>query len=122
MNKSDLKDDPECADFLTPTYDCYEDDEVPPSNMPDIDDVKNEDDVDTYDQYVGAHVRVTIGYEIRSGEVVQSKRELDVTVRGRANANYMKLIFLMAEVMSILPIKLQKKCMPSVTLRAGSII
>jgi hypothetical protein len=32
---------------VTPTYDSYEDDEVPPSKMPDIDDVKNEDDVDT---------------------------------------------------------------------------
>jgi hypothetical protein len=28
--------------------------------MPNIDDVKDEDDVDTYYQYVGAHVRVPI--------------------------------------------------------------
>jgi hypothetical protein len=26
INKSDFKDDPDYADFLTPTYDCYEDD------------------------------------------------------------------------------------------------
>jgi hypothetical protein len=50
--------------------------------MPDIDDAKDEDDVDTYDQYDGAHVRVPIGDEIRSGKVVRRKRELDGTVRG----------------------------------------
>jgi hypothetical protein len=57
--------------------------------MSDIDDVKDEDDVDTYDQYVGAHVRVPIGDAIRSGKVVRRKREMDGTVRGRANANSM---------------------------------
>jgi hypothetical protein len=57
--------------------------------MPDTDDFKDEDDVDTYDQYVGSHVRVPIGVEIRCGEVVWRKRELDGTVRGRANANSM---------------------------------
>jgi hypothetical protein len=57
--------------------------------MPDIDDVKDEDYVDTYDQYVGAHVRVTIGDEILSGKVFRRKRELDGTVRGRVNANSM---------------------------------
>jgi hypothetical protein len=82
MNKDDFQDDPEYADFVTLTYDCYEDDEVSPSNMPDIDDIKEEHDVDTYDQYVGAHVRVPIGDEIRYGKVVQRKRELDDTVRG----------------------------------------
>jgi hypothetical protein len=50
--------------------------------MPDIDDMKDENDVDTYDQYIGAHVRVPIGDEIRSGKVVRRKRELDETVRG----------------------------------------
>jgi hypothetical protein len=57
--------------------------------MPYIDDIKEEHDVDTYDQYIGAHVRVPIGDEIRSGKVVRRKRELDGTVRGRANANSM---------------------------------
>jgi hypothetical protein len=61
MNRNDFEDDPDYADFVTPTFDCYEDDEVPPSKMPDIDDIKEEHDVDTYDQYVGAHVRVPIG-------------------------------------------------------------
>jgi hypothetical protein len=57
--------------------------------MPDINDIKEENDVDTYDQYFGAHVRVPIGDEIRSGKVVQCKRELYDTLRGRANANSM---------------------------------
>jgi hypothetical protein len=61
MNKSDFKDDPYYADFATPTYNCYEVDEVSSSKMPDIDDIKEDHDVDTYDQYVGAHVRVPIG-------------------------------------------------------------
>jgi hypothetical protein len=89
MNKDDLQDDPDYADFVTPTYDCYEDDEVPPSKMPDIDDIKKEHYVDTYDQYVGAHARVPIGDDIRSGKVLRRKRELDGTVRGRANSNPM---------------------------------
>jgi hypothetical protein len=64
MYKSDFKDDPDYTDFVIPTYDCYEDDEVSPSKMPDIDDVKDEDEVDPYDQYVGSHVTVPIGDEI----------------------------------------------------------
>jgi hypothetical protein len=87
MNEAYFKDDPDYADFLTPTYDCYEDGEVPASKMPDIDDVKSQDDVDTYGQYVGAQVRVPIGDEIRTGKVVQKKFELDGTLRGLANAN-----------------------------------
>jgi hypothetical protein len=55
--------------------------------MPDIDGVKNEDDIDTYDQYVGAHVKVPIGDEIHTGKVVGHNCELDGTLRGRANAN-----------------------------------
>jgi hypothetical protein len=91
MNKSDFKDDPDYVDFVIPPYDCYEDDKVPPSKMPDIDDAKDDDDVDvdTYDQYVGAHARVPIGDEIRSGKVVRRKRELDGTVRGISNSNSM---------------------------------
>jgi hypothetical protein len=73
MDMDDFKDDPDYADFVTSTYDCYEDDELSSSNMPDIDDIKEEHDVDTHDQYVGAHVRVPIGNEIRSGKVVRRK-------------------------------------------------
>jgi hypothetical protein len=89
MKKSDFQNDPDYADFVTPTYDCYEDYEVSLFKIPDIDDIKEENDIDTYDQYVGAHVRVPIGDEIRSGKVVRHKRELDGTVRGKANANSM---------------------------------
>jgi hypothetical protein len=89
MNKDDFQNDPDYADFVTSTYDCYEDDEVYPSKMPYIYDIKEEHDVDTYDQYVGAHVRVPIGDEIRYGGFLRRKRELDGTARGRANANPM---------------------------------
>jgi hypothetical protein len=75
--------------MATPTYDCYEDDEVSPYKMPDIDNIKEENDFDTYDQYVGAHVRVPTGDEIRSGKVVRSKHEMDGTMRGHANADTM---------------------------------
>jgi hypothetical protein len=89
VNKYDFQNDPYYANFVTPTYDCYEDDELSPSKMTDIDDIKEEHDVDTYDQYVGDHFRVPIKDEIRSGKVLRRKRELDGTVRGRANANPM---------------------------------
>jgi hypothetical protein len=78
MDKNYFKEDPDYADFVTPTYDCYEDDEVSSSNMPDIYDIKEGNDVDTYDQYVGAHVRVPIGDEILSGKVVRRTRELEI--------------------------------------------
>jgi hypothetical protein len=48
MEKSDFKDDPDYADFLTPIYDCSdddEDDEVSSSKMPEIDDIKEDNDV-----------------------------------------------------------------------------
>jgi hypothetical protein len=109
MNKYDFQYDPDYADFVTPTYDCYEDDEVSPSKMPDIDDIKEEHDVDTYDQYVGAHVRVPIGDDIRSRKVIRCKNELDGTARGEPMQTQcwiqelMKLSFLMAVVMNIPP-------------------
>jgi hypothetical protein len=40
MNKDDFQDDPDYADFVTPTFDYYEYDDVPASKMPDIDDIK----------------------------------------------------------------------------------
>jgi hypothetical protein len=89
MLNAELKDDPDFADFLNPTFEPYEDDEAPASKMPDIDEVENDADVDTYDQYVGAQVRVPISGEIRSGKVTRRKRELDGTWKGSANANYM---------------------------------
>jgi hypothetical protein len=67
MYNNEFKDDPDYAYFVSPTYDCYEDHEVSSSKMPYIDDIKEENDVDTYDQYVRSHVRVPIGDKIRSG-------------------------------------------------------
>jgi hypothetical protein len=73
MDMDDFKDDPDYADFVTPTYDCYEGDEISSSKMQYMYDIKEEHDVDTYYQYVGAHVRVHIGDEIRSGKVFRRK-------------------------------------------------
>jgi hypothetical protein len=89
MDMDDFRDDPDYADFVTTTYDCYEYYEVSSSKIPYIDYIKEEHDVDTYDPYVGAHVRVTIGNEVCSVKVVRRKRDLDGTVRGIANANAM---------------------------------
>jgi hypothetical protein len=89
MLNADFKDDPDFADFVTPTFEPYEYDEVPASKMPDIDEVDNDADGDTYDQYVGAQVRVPIGGDIRSGKVMRRNRELDWTWKARANTNSM---------------------------------
>jgi hypothetical protein len=74
--------------------------------MSDIEDVKNEDDVETYDQYIGARVRAPIGDEIRTGKVVRSKRELDGAVKQMPaqcwTLEIIELSFQMAVVMSIL--------------------
>jgi hypothetical protein len=50
--------------------------------MLDIDDVKDKYDVDIYDQYFGAQVRVPTGDYILTGKVVRRKRDLDGTVKG----------------------------------------
>jgi hypothetical protein len=55
--------------------------------MPDIDDIKKENNVDTCAQYSGSRERVPIGDYIRSGKVIWRKRELDGNVRGRSNSN-----------------------------------
>jgi hypothetical protein len=89
MLEADFKNDPDFADFVTPTFEPYEDDEIPASKMPDIDDVAKDHDVDSYDQYVSAQVRVPICGEIRSGRFTRLKRELDGTWKGCANANSM---------------------------------
>jgi hypothetical protein len=44
--------------------------------MPDIDNL-GEHDVDTYDQYVGASVQLSIGYKVQTGKVTVWKRGLD---------------------------------------------
>jgi hypothetical protein len=126
INENYFKYDPDYADFVTPTFDCYEDDEVSPSKMSDIDDVKNEDDVDTCDQYVASHVRVPIGDEIRSGKVARRKNHMYVAVRGRANANSMldtrtyDIEFPDGRSDDYTANLISETCMHSVMLRAGS--
>jgi hypothetical protein len=87
INENDFKDDLDYEEFVTLTYDCYEEDDFSPYKMPYIDDVKKKYDVDIYDQYVGSHVRVTIGGEIPTGKALQCNCELEGTVRGKANVN-----------------------------------
>jgi hypothetical protein len=84
--EADFKDDPNFADFATPDFYTYEDDNVAPAQMSDIDDI---DAVDNSDQYVGAQVRVSIGDEIRYGKVIWNKCSLDGSIMGSANANSM---------------------------------
>jgi hypothetical protein len=77
MLTSDFKDDSYFSDFLNPTFEPYEDYEVPASKILDVDDVDNYHDVDTYDKYVGDQVKVPVFGEILSGKVMRIKRELD---------------------------------------------
>jgi hypothetical protein len=81
MTEADFKDNPDYDDFVTPTYDYHEDDEVPASKMLDIDHVGDKYDVDTYDQYVGAQDRVPIGDSICTGKVVRRQRDIDGTAK-----------------------------------------
>ena len=81
-----FKDDPELADMETPSFLPYEDDETKPNIQPDMDEM-DEDDPDTYDQYVGATVKLPIGDKFVAGKVRGRKRELDGSVKGRANPN-----------------------------------
>jgi hypothetical protein len=57
MHDHEFKLDPDFADLVTPTHDCYEDKNEPKFQMPDIDDL-DEHYVDTYDQYAGAIVHL----------------------------------------------------------------
>jgi hypothetical protein len=54
--------------------------------MPDIDNL-DEYDVDTYDQYMGASVQLSIGDKVQTGKVTGRKRGLDGVARGKASAN-----------------------------------
>jgi hypothetical protein len=82
----DFKLDSDFADFVTPTHDFYEDKKEPAFEMPDIDDL-DEHDVDTYDQYVGASVQLSIGDKVQTGKVTGRKRGLDSVASGKASAN-----------------------------------
>jgi hypothetical protein len=74
MQDHEFKLDPDFADFVTPTHDCYEDKKEPAFEMPGIDNF-DEHDVDTYDQYVGASVQLSIGDKVQTGKV--AGRNLD---------------------------------------------
>jgi hypothetical protein len=54
--------------------------------MPDIDNL-DEHDVDTYDQYVGVSVQLSIGDKVQTGKVTGRKRGLDGVARVKTSAN-----------------------------------
>jgi hypothetical protein len=54
--------------------------------MPGIDNL-DEHNVDTYDQYVGTSVQLSIGDKVQTGKVTGRKRGLDGVARGKASAN-----------------------------------
>jgi hypothetical protein len=54
--------------------------------MPDIDNL-DEHDLDTYDQYLGASVQLSIVDKVQTGKVTVWKRGLDGVARGKASAN-----------------------------------
>jgi hypothetical protein len=82
----EFKLDPDFADFVTPTHDCYEDKKEPAFEMPDIDNL-DEHKVDTYDQYVGASVQLSISDKVHTGKITGRKRGLAGVARGKASAN-----------------------------------
>jgi hypothetical protein len=86
MQYHEFKLDPDFADFVMPTHDCYEDKKEPVFEMPDIDNL-DEHDVATYDQYVGASVQLSIGGKVQTGKVTGRKRGLNGMTRGKASAN-----------------------------------
>jgi hypothetical protein len=86
MQDHEFKLDPDLAYFVTPTHDCYEDKKEPAFKMPDIDNF-DERDVDTYDQYVGASVQLSIGDKVHTGKVTGRKLGIDGVARGKASAN-----------------------------------
>ncbi|KAI2505177.1 Reverse transcriptase (RNA-dependent DNA polymerase) [Fragilaria crotonensis] len=81
----DFASNPELESFDTPIYDRYDDDVdgAAPLVADDVDD----DDVDTYDQYIGAEVELPIGGRMMNAKVRGRKRMADGSVVGRANPN-----------------------------------
>jgi hypothetical protein len=72
MQYHEFKLDPDLADFVTPTHDCYEDKKEHAFEIPDIDDL-DEHDVDAYDQYMGTSVQLSIGDKVQTGKVTGRK-------------------------------------------------
>jgi hypothetical protein len=85
MQHHEFKLDPDFADFVMPTHDCYEDKKEPAFEMPDIDDL-DEHDVNTYDQYGAASMQLSIGDKVQTGKVTGRKRGLYGVARGKASA------------------------------------
>jgi hypothetical protein len=54
--------------------------------MLDIDNL-DEHEVDTYDQYVGASVHLSIGDKVQTGKVTRRKRGLDGVARGKTSTS-----------------------------------
>jgi hypothetical protein len=86
MQDHEFKLNPDFTDFVTQTHDCYDEKKEPAFEMPDIDNL-DEHDVDTYDQYVGESVQLSIGDKALTGKVTEWKRGLDGVARGKASAN-----------------------------------
>jgi hypothetical protein len=86
MQDHEFKLDPDFADFVMPTHDCYEEKKEPAFEMPDIDNL-DEHDVDTYDQYVGSSVHLSIGDKVHTGKLTGWKRGRDGVARGKASAD-----------------------------------
>ena len=63
------------------------DDETKPNIQPDRDDMGDDADPDTYDQYVGATVTLPMGDQNVAGKVHGRKREADGTAKGHAHPN-----------------------------------
>jgi hypothetical protein len=80
MQDHEFKLDPDCADFVTHTHYYYEDKKEPIFQILDSDDF-DEHDVNTYDQYVGASVYLSIGDKVQTGKVTRRRR-------GKARANH----------------------------------
>jgi hypothetical protein len=72
MQDHEFKLDSDFADFVTPTHDYCDDKKEVSFKMPDIDNL-DEHDVETYDQYVGASVQLSIGDKVQSGKVTGRK-------------------------------------------------
>ncbi len=83
-NPDDFKDDPDMSDMDTPTYDMYEDnDEGVYSQVPGTNDVSPE----TYNHYVGAEVKLSIGDKVMCVKVRRQKREHDGSLKGTEHPN-----------------------------------
>ena len=82
---SDFANDPELEDLGTPSFEPYMDDES--GEMKLIPEADDEADADTYDQYVGAEVQLSIGDKVMNAKVRGRKRQKDGTLLGKANSN-----------------------------------